>query len=156
MGQEIEYKFLVTNDTWREGARAVEIRQGYLSAAQHATVRVRLKGDLGKLTIKGATHGATRAEFEYDIPAEDATAMLDTLCTGGEIHKTRHVLVHQGHEWVVDVFHGENQGLVVAEIELSSEDEVFARPSWLGADVTQDPRYLNAVLSKHPWRTWKT
>ena len=154
MGQEIERKFLVTNDTWRRNATGTHYRQGFLSTEPERTVRVRIAGDRGTLTIKGKTIGATRPEFEYDIPREDAKQLLDTLCQRPLIEKVRHVLREGAHTWEVDVFEGDNTGLVVAEIELQREDEPFERPPWLGEEVTHDPRYFNASLVHKPYRGW--
>ncbi len=154
MVQEIERKFLVTNDAWRQNANGTRVRQGFLSTEPARTVRVRVAGDRGTLTIKGKTVGATREEFEYDIPCEQAEQLLDTLCLRPLIEKVRYVLREGAHNWEVDVFEGENAGLVVAEIELKREDEVFERPDWLGREVTHDPRYFNANLVSNPYRTW--
>ena len=155
MGQEIERKFLVTNDTWRRNATGTHYRQGFLSTEPERTVRVRIAGDRGTLTIKGKTIGATRPEFEYDIPREDAKQLLDTLCQRPLIEKVRHVLREGAHTWEVDVFEGDNTGLVVAEIELQREDEPFERPPWLGEEVTDDPRYFNASLVQNPYSRWQ-
>ena len=154
MGQEIERKFLVRNDTWRRNATRTRYRQGFLSTELERTVRVRIAGDRGTLTIKGKTIGATRAEFEYDIPVADAAELLDTLCRRPLIEKVRYVLREGAHTWEIDVFEGDNTGLVVAEIELQAEDEAFERPDWLGEEVTDDPRYFNAHLVKSPYATW--
>jgi adenylate cyclase len=154
MVQEIERKFLVKNDAWRHNADATRVRQGFLSTEPARTVRIRVAGDRGTLTIKGKTVGATREEFEYEIPREQAEQLLDTLCLRPLIEKVRHVFREGAHTWEVDVFEGENAGLVVAEIELEREDEVFERPDWLGREVTDDPRYFNANLVKKPYRTW--
>jgi len=155
VGQEIERKFLVTNDTWRRNATGTHYRQGFLSTEPERTVRVRIAGDRGTLTIKGKTIGATRPEFEYDIPREDAKQLLDTLCQRPLIEKVRHVLREGAHTWEVDVFEGDNTGLVVAEIELQREDEPFERPPWLGEEVTDDPRYFNASLVQNPYSRWQ-
>lgn len=155
MGTEIERKFLVTDMPWHDQAPSMLLWQGYLSTVPDRTVRVRLHGDAATLTIKGRTHGATRAEYEYPLPIEDAREMLGTLCVQPTIEKTRYHVRHEGHTWDVDVFHGVNDGLVVAEVELSSEDEVFARPPWLGAEVTDDSAYYNSNLIAAPFSTWK-
>ncbi len=156
MPQEIERKFLVTNGRWKYSTDAsIPMGQGYLRADEDCTVRVRLAGKQGFLTIKGATKGISREEFEYEIPAAEARRMLSTLCTGHPIEKTRYIVPFGGHRWEIDVFEGENVGLVVAEIELQSEDEIFKRPDWLGAEVSSDPRYFNACLSKSPYGQWK-
>jgi adenylate cyclase len=152
MAVEIERKFLVTDGAWRQ-APGVPYRQGYLNRDKARTVRVRVAGDAAFLTIKGTSVGATRAEFEYPIPMADAQALL-ALCDGPLIEKTRHVLTHEGTAWEVDVFAGDNAGLVVAEVELGSEDQPFARPDWLGDEVTQDARYFNSNLASHPFTKW--
>ncbi len=154
MGREIERKFLVTR-AWTPRGRGVLIRQGFLSTRKGRVVRVRLAGGMATLTIKGLTSGVTRAEFEYAIPGKDARILLDTLCEKPLVVKRRHRERHAGHTWEIDVFAGENAGLVVAEIELESEKEAFARPSWLGAEVSHDPRYANASLVARPYRTWR-
>jgi len=155
VGQEIERKFLVTNDTWRTKATGTRYRQGFLSTEPERTVRVRIAGDRGTLTIKGKTIGATRPEFEYDIPREDAEQLLDTLCQRPLIEKVRYLLREGPHTWEIDVFEGDNAGLVVAEIELQREDEAFERPPWLGEEVTHDPRYFNASLVHKPYSRWQ-
>ena len=136
-----------------EGASAVAIRQGYLSIGEKSVVRVRVQGDLGFLTIKSRTSGISRAEFEYSIPLRDATALL-TLCVAGLITKMRYHVESAGTSWSVDVFDGASQGLVVAEIELESEDEEFERPDWLGEEVSHDHRYSNSNLSVRPYGKW--
>jgi adenylate cyclase len=152
MAVEIERKFLVTPGVWQQ-APGVLYRQGYLNRDKARTVRVRVAGEAAFLTIKGASVGATRAEFEYPIPLADAQALL-ALCDGPLIEKTRHVLTHAGTVWEVDVFAGDNAGLVVAEVELTSEDQPFVRPDWLGEEVTQDARYFNSKLATHPYTRW--
>ncbi|MEX2016527.1 MAG: CYTH domain-containing protein [Candidatus Hydrogenedentales bacterium] len=154
MATEIERKFLVTGGGWREGARCAPCRQGYLCAGQKASVRVRVMGEEAWLTIKEAAQGASRAEFEYAIPVADAHQMLDTLCEGRIIEKTRYWVEHEGKEWEVDVFGGENAPLVIAEIELDDAAEAFVRPPWLGEEVTRDKRYYNASLSRRPYASW--
>jgi CYTH domain-containing protein len=153
MGIEIERKFLVVGDAWRDLGTASEFRQGYLSTAKERTVRVRVAGGEGTLTIKGITVGATRAEFEYPIPLEDAAALLD-LCERPIIEKTRYVIETGGLTWEVDEFAGDNVGLVVAEVELADEGQEFVLPDWVGDEVTDDPRYFNANLIAHPYREW--
>ena len=155
MGMEIERKFLVKGEGWREGARRERIRQGYLNRDPERAVRVRTKGERGYLTVKGMGRGVARAEFEYEIPVADADAMLDTLAVRPLIEKTRHHVVHAGKAWEVDEFEGENAGLVVAEVELASESEAFEAPSWLGEEVSHDARYFNQSLASRPYRTWK-
>ena len=154
MGREIERKFLVTDGSWRDSATATPFRQGFLSTAPERTVRVRAAGGRGTLTIKSKNVGAVRAEYEYEIPITDAEELLDTLCERPLIEKVRHVVEHEGHTWEVDVFEGDNAGLIVAEIELESDGEEFASPAWLGDEVTDDPRYFNSNLVKHPYKDW--
>lgn len=154
MGEEIERKFLVTGEAWRESAKAVRYRQGFLSTVPERTVRVRVAGAQGSITVKGKTVGARRAEFDYEIPRMDAEAMLDRLCERPLIEKTRYMLPLGSHTWEIDVFEGDNEGLVVAEIELGSEDEAFDKPEWLGDEVTHDPRYFNSNLVARPFRDW--
>lgn len=154
MGLEIERKFLVTGTAWKALAAGVLIRQGYLSSAAERTVRVRIAGDQGFLTVKGKSRGLTRAEFEYAIPVEDAAAMLDGLCEKPLIEKTRYRVPFGAHTWEVDEFHGANAGLVVAEVELASADEEPALPPWVGREVSRDARYFNANLVKKPFTTW--
>ena len=153
MPNEIERKFLVRGDAWRGQGVPERIGQGYLRTAGPATVRVRIAGDRGFLTIKGPTRGISRSEFEYQIPLPDARALLDTLCDR-QIEKLRHRIRAGAHTWEVDEFQGDNAGLVVAEIELASEDEPFERPAWVGDEVTADPRYRNSALARRPFRTW--
>lgn len=154
MGIEIERKFLVTGDGWRQPASAqTRFSQGYLSRDPARTVRVRVAGDAAFLTVKGATRGATRAEFEYPIPPADALQLL-ALCDGPVVEKVRHLCPHAGMTWEVDEFLGANAGLVVAEIELQSEGQAFDRPPWLGEEVTGDARYVNANLAVRPFKSW--
>lgn len=154
MGIEIERKFLVASDAWRaQAGRATRFSQGYLSRDPARTVRVRLAGEQAFLTIKGATTGASRAEFEYAVPLADARALL-AMCDGPVVEKVRHLCVHEGMTWEVDEFLGANAGLVLAEIELASEGQAFGRPAWLGAEVTGDARYVNANLAVRPFSAW--
>ncbi|MBN6101070.1 CYTH domain-containing protein [Xanthomonas sp. CFBP 8703] len=161
MAIEIERKFLVTGDGWRAAAhRVIPMAQGYIndqaamdSGAQKASVRVRLQGEEAFLNLKSRELGHTRQEFEYPLPLDDARALL-ALCVGGLIDKRRHLVQHQGHLWEVDEFLGDNAGLVVAEIELESADEAFAKPDWIGAEVTDDARYYNLALASHPFSQW--
>jgi adenylate cyclase len=156
MGIEIERKFLVTRLP-ADLAPGVNICQGYLLNTPDRVVRVRIQGETGLLTIKGRTRTASvRPEFEYDIPLADARQMLDLFCDGKLIEKCRHTCLHEGMTWVIDRFLGDNQGLLVAEIELSYKDQAFAVPAWAGPEVTEDPRYLNASLVCHPYTTWRT
>ncbi len=154
MAQEIERKFRVV-EGWRPPGKGTAFEQGYLSRVKERTVRVRREGDAAKLTIKGANQGISRAEYEYAIPVADAEAMLRELCEQPTIAKTRYVIEHAGKRWEVDVFAGDNTGLVIAELELASEDEVFAKPDWIADEVSDDPRYYNANLVKHPYRDWR-
>ena len=154
MGKEIERKFLVTGSEWKALAPGTVYRQGYLSTVKERTVRVRTVGEKGFLTIKGVTTGVSRSEFEYEVPAADADAMLDALCERPLIEKTRYRIPLGAHVWEVDEFHGDNEGLVVAEVELGSADEKPELPAWVGEDVSSDPRYFNSNLVKKPFRTW--
>lgn len=155
MGTEIERKFLVRDERWRDTARDVErYRQGYLASAPQCSIRVRLAGERGYLNIKSATLGVRRSEYDYEIPADEARQLLDELCTGPLIDKHRYLVDYGGHTWEIDVFEGDNAGLVVAEIELDSEDEAFERPPWLGDEVSDDPRYYNVSLVQHPFKDW--
>ena len=152
MALEIERKFLVTGNDWRDGV-GVQFSQGYLNRDKNRTVRVRVAGNQGFLTIKGATSGATRTEFEYEIPVSDAESLLK-MCEGPIIQKVRRNIDYKGFKWEVDEFQGDNLGLVVAEIELSDENQPFEKPSWIGKEVTYDARYFNANLAQHPFNTW--
>lgn len=154
MGKEIERKFLVAGDAWRKLSTGTLYRQGYLSTVKERTVRVRTIDDKGFLTIKGITVGATRAEYEYEIPVKDANAMLNDLCERPLIEKKRYKIEHQGFIWEVDEFKGENQGLILAEIELSNENEKFSLPEWIGEEVAGNPEYFNSNLIKKPFTTW--
>ncbi len=152
MAKEIERKFLVKEGSWRN-AKGTQYRQGYLNSLKERVVRVRTKNDKGYLTIKGLTVGATRLEFEYEIPRRDADQLLD-ICEKPLIEKTRFKVVERGFVWEIDEFFGENQGLIVAEIELESEDQDFLRPDWVLEEVTGDPRYFNSNLIKNPYKKW--
>lgn len=154
MAKEIERKFLLVGDDWRELAKGTHYRQGYLNSAKERTVRVRTIDDKGFLTIKGITTGATRVEYEYEIPHSDCTEMLDNLAEQPIIEKARYKIEFGGFVWEVDEFFGVNKGLVVAEIELKSEDQAFEKPSWVGEEVTGDPRYYNSNLVAKPYTTW--
>jgi adenylate cyclase len=153
VGTEIERKFLVRDPSVVDGLPGLPYRQGYLSTDPERTVRVRIAGARAWLTVKGATTGATRAEFEYPIPPADAVALL-ALCAGPLVEKTRHRVEHAGRTWEIDVFVGDNAGLVLAEVELPAEDAPLDVPPWAGEEVTHDPRYVNARLVAHPYRTW--
>jgi len=152
---EIERKYLVTGDFRKEAIRSFRIVQGYISSQPGRTVRIRISGDEGFLTIKGATDekGMSRYEFEQKISLADAEALFK-LCEPGAIDKVRFLVPFAGHTWEVDVFHGDNEGLVLAEIELDSEDETFELPSWAGKEVTGDRRYYNSMLVKNPYTEW--
>ncbi|MGE5622322.1 MAG: CYTH domain-containing protein [Bacillota bacterium] len=154
MGVEIERKFLVAGEGWKTQGQGVLLRQGYLSSSPERIVRVRIEGAAALLTIKGRTVGAARGEWEYPIPLEDAQVFLDSLCERPLIEKYRYRIPYQGLTWEVDEFLGENAGLVVAEVELASEDQPFAKPDWVGDEVTQDARYFNANLLRHPYSKW--
>ena len=167
MAIEIERKFLTTGDGWRQAAHAVvPMAQGYINdpaameaagpgrAAQRASVRVRIAGDAAFLNLKSREPGRSRQEFDYPIPVEDARALL-ALCVGGIIDKRRHLVRHGAHLWEVDEFLGDNAGLVVAEVELASEDAAFERPAWLGAEVTELGRYYNLALAARPFCAWR-
>jgi adenylate cyclase len=154
MPQEIERKFLVRGNGWRDHGAGVPYRQGYLSTVAERTVRVRLIRDKGWLTIKGITVGATRAEYEYEIPADEAGQMLDNLCERPLIEKTRYRIEHQGLTWDVDEFDGDNAGLIIAEVELEEEGQAIVLPDWVGEEVTDDPRFYNANLIANPYTTW--
>jgi adenylate cyclase len=161
MAIEIERKFLVTGDGWRDAAHAViPMAQGYLNdqssmdeGRQRASVRVRLEGDRAFLNIKSRELGHTRQEFEYPLPVDEARALL-ALCVGGLVEKNRHLVRHDGHLWEVDEFLGDNAGLVVAEIELGNADEAFGHPPWLGVEATDCPRYYNLALAARPYSQW--
>jgi len=153
VAEEIERKFLVDGDEWRTLGRAEVFRQGYLSTVKERTVRIRAVGDQAWITVKGLTVGASRAEFEYPIPLSDAEQMLE-LCEQPIIEKTRHVVDTGGLRWEIDEFDGANRGLVVAEVELDDPDQPIELPDWVGAEVTDDPRYYNANLIAHPYSVW--
>jgi adenylate cyclase len=153
MGIEIEHKFLVKNESWRDSVHKERAcRQGYLVADKTKTVRVRIIGEKAFLTVKGSTIGTSRPEFEYEIPVPDAEALL-TLCGERIVEKTRFYVEHAGMTWEIDVFIGASEGLVVAEIELASEGQPFEIPSWAGEEVSDDVRYYNAYLALHPFST---
>lgn len=154
MGIEVERKFLVTDVGHLSAASAKRCVQGYLSFGPPVAVRVRIMDGVATLNVKTAATAITRHEFEYEIPARDAEALFATSCAGARIEKTRHCVEYVGKTWEIDVFEGDNAGLVVAEIELASEDEAFDRPPWLGKEVSGDPRYLNTSLCQHPYSQW--
>ena len=155
MGLEIERKFVLRSDAWRRDAsRSVDMIQGYLSGeGGKASVRVRIHGDEARLNIKAAVVGSARAEYDYEVPVADAREILDTICVG-VVEKTRHIVTRGAHTFEIDEFHGANQDLIVAEIELKAPDEAFERPEWLGREVTDEHRYYNHQLALHPASTW--
>lgn len=155
MAIEIERKFLLAGDQWREQVLSKsKFSQGYLSRIAERTVRVRVADERGWLTVKGKSCGASRTEFEYEIPVAEAQQMLDQLCEQPIINKWRYRVEFKGHLWEIDQFLGNNEGLVVAEVELKREDEEFSRPNWLGREVTHDHRYFNSNLIEHPFKEW--
>jgi len=155
MGTEIERKFLLRSDAWRnETDESTRLVQGYLSRGEHSAVRVRIKGEHAHLNIKHTLDGISRLEYEYEIPVEDAREILEHVALKPLIDKTRHHVERGGHLWEIDEFHGDNAGLVVAEIELKSADESFDMPAWLGDEVSHDKRYYNSNLSKVPYSQW--
>lgn len=155
MGHEIERKYLVGSESWRTGVTsATHLVQGYLTTGPQVTVRVRIAGERAYLTIKGQSEGISRAEFEYPIPVPDAEVMLATLAQPGVIDKVRHLVPHAGRTWEVDVFAGDNAGLIVAEVELESDQAHVELPEWVGSEVSGDPRYYNSELSRNPYSSW--
>jgi len=154
MAVEIERKFLIKNDSWREGAIGVNYKQGYLARGKDGTVRVRIAGEKGILTVKGKSVGFSRKEFEYKIPVNDALEMLE-LCAKPLIEKTRYTISYKNLIWEVDEFRGENRGLIFAEVELLSEDQKIDLPDWIGKEVTGDIKYYNARLVDFPFSKWK-
>lgn len=155
MGVEIERKFLVKNDSWRAQVESeCHIMQGYLANNANGTVRVRVNGGEGFLTIKGSPQGFTRSEYEYPIPVADAESMLRELAVFPPIDKVRYRIRVGGHVWELDRFTGENAGLAMAEVELAAEDEAFEIPDWAGEEVSADPRYYNVNLARKPYRRW--
>lgn len=155
MAIEIEHKFLLADDSWRACVtHSIRYRQGYLSSQATSSIRVRTSNEHAWLNIKSATIGTHRNEYEYEIPLADADEILNTLCKKPLIEKTRYFISDNGHTWEIDEFDGDNQGLIVAEIELSEIGASFVKPAWLGAEVTDDLRYYNNNLSLHPYKTW--
>jgi adenylate cyclase len=154
MATEIERKYLVKPGAWTPEGPGTHFQQGYLNTQKERVVRVRIEGSVAKLTIKGVTRGVSRSEFEYGIPLEDAAVMLNQLCERPLIDKHRHVEHFGGLNWEIDVFHGENEGLVIAEVELPSADTKVTLPPWAGTEVSSDPRYFNSNLLKNPFSTW--
>ena len=155
MPVEIERKFTIANDSWRSMVNASRrVKQGYF-ASQGPTMRLRVQSNEAFLTIKGPTTGLSRDEYEYAIPVQDAEEMLQAFCIQPYIDKTRHLVAHDGLTFEVDEFHGANAGLIVAEVELQSENQTFSRPDWLGEDVSMDTRYRNLALVFHPFSHWE-
>jgi adenylate cyclase len=155
VGTEIERKFLVKNDSWRKSApEGISILQGYITTGPPIAVRIRIAGSKANLNLKKSLVDIARDEFEYDIPTEEAAQLLGHFCVGHIIEKRRYEVVYDGCTWEIDVFEGANEGLVVAELELDSEEQSFDRPSWLGEEVSGDPRYLNTNLSLCPYQEW--
>ena len=155
MALEIERKYLIDLEKIGTLENGVRIKQGYLSTNKDAVVRVRVKNDKAYLTIKGSNSGIARLEFEYEIPLNEANEMLEKLCQKPVIDKTRYLIKHDIHTWEVDIFYGDNEGLVVAEVELSSEDEHINLPIWVKEEVSHDDRYFNSNLMKHPFKDWQ-
>ncbi len=155
MAKEIERKFLTHPRKWSDLGPGLVIRQGYLSASTQCSVRVRTEGGRGYVTIKGATSGITRDEYEYEIPLGDANEILGNLCPHPPIEKTRYRIVFKGHTWEVDEFGGANRGLTVAEVELKDAREQDELPDWIDREVSGEPRYFNSNLSIKPFSSWK-
>ena len=155
MNTEIERKFLLNGSFKEHAVKQVRITQGYLSSVPERTVRIRIQEDKSYITIKGSgnLNGTSRLEWEKEIALEDAEELLK-ICEPGIIDKVRYIIPVDGHIFEVDEFHGDNEGLVIAEIELGDEDEAFEKPAWLGAEVTGDPKYYNAMLTRHPYKKW--
>ena len=154
MPKEIERKFLVNDDSWRNQAAGIRYRQGYLSTVKERTVRIRAAGDKGFITVKGISTGATRSEYEYEIPLADANEMLDQLCDRPLIEKTRYRIPFAGLIWEVDEFEGDNRGLITAEVELKDENQPVSIPGWAGEEVTGQPQYFNSSLVARPFSKW--
>ena len=158
MGTEIERKFLLRDDSWRSRVSSRTLyRQAYLHfmEREHGVFRVRIAGGKGYLTLKGALHGCSRDEYEYEIPVTDANELIDNFCAGPSVEKYRNIVMNGADRWEIDEFLGENSGLILAELELESESAFFERPSWLGMEVTGDMKYSNSHLAGNPYRTWK-
>jgi CYTH domain-containing protein len=155
MPREIERKFLVTSNQYRHLSKGIYYQQGYLSTAKERSVRIRIANGKGFLTIKGISKGATRKEYEYEIPVADAQEILNDLCVKPMIEKYRYTVDHKGFTWEVDEFIGDNEGLVIAEIELNTEDQIFIKPEWIGEEITHDPRFYNINLIANPFSRWK-
>lgn len=153
MGIEIERKFLVSDSSWLADIKGVPIKQGYLSRGVQSVIRIRVAGKKGFITVKGKNFNISRLEFEYEIPVEDAVAMLQ-LCENPLIEKVRYKVDFMGFEWCIDKFEGSNQGLIIAEIELETEEQEFDKPVWAGNEVTSDSKYYNANLIQNPFQNW--
>jgi len=157
VGREIERKFLVIGGAWRNSVESSEhFRQGYLVTGPQRAVRIRASARRAWLAVKAATDGIERIEYEYPVPLPDANHMLDAVCLQPVIEKTRHWVRHGGLVWEIDVFEGENSGLVVAEVELQSEGQSICLPDWVGEEVSDNAKYYNASLVDHPYRRWKS
>lgn len=155
MGKEIERKFLIKSGGWRQHAsEGICYRQGYLANNDKCSIRVRMGGNQAFLNLKSATLTVTRTEFDYAIPLKDAEVLLEHFCPRPHIEKIRYTVQFAGYTWEIDVFEGENKGLIIAEIELRDVNESFERPDWLGEEVSDDPRYYNVCLAKHPFKDW--
>ncbi len=155
MATEIERKFLLANDNWRKDAdEGINIIQAYMSSNEKSSVRIRIHGDTANLNIKSKTLGIQRSEYEYPVPFDDAREMIESLCDKPYIEKTRFHVMHERHEWEIDVFAGDNEGLIVAELELDSVDENFNLPDWIGEEVSNEARYYNISLATHPYKNW--
>ena len=156
MAIEVEHKFLLKNDNWRKQINhSVKYSQGYLSSQPTSSIRIRISDNQAWLNIKSATIGTHRREYEYEIPASDASEILHELCVKPLIEKIRHFVIYDGNTWEIDEFYGGNAGLIVAEIELSEIGQSFSKPEWLGQEVTQDMRYYNNNLARHPYSEWR-
>lgn len=156
MADEIERKFLLRDDRWRAHIeRSVRQVQGYLGSVETCSIRIRIEGDKASLNIKSATLGVSRSEYDYPVPKNEAEEILEHLCRKPLIDKTRHFIQAGKHVWEIDEFHGDNDGLIVAEVELAHPDEAFERPDWLGEEVSYDTRYYNVCLVEHPYKDWR-
>ncbi|MFI3222261.1 MAG: CYTH domain-containing protein [Methylococcaceae bacterium] len=156
MAVEIEHKFLLANNDWRQQVSySVKYKQGYLSAVATSSIRVRISNDQAWLNIKSATIGTHRHEYEYEIPLSDAQEIITNLCSKPIIEKTRHIVINENNTWEIDEFEGDNSGLIVAEIELLEVGASFSIPAWLGEEVTSDLRYYNNNLASHPYSVWR-
>ena len=154
MAVEIERKYLIDLEKLGTLENGIRIKQGYLSINKESVVRVRIKNDKGYLTVKGSNNGISRLEFEYEIPFNEANEMLDNLCQKPVIDKSRYIVNYDTNIWEIDIFYGDNEGLVVAEVELKDENEKINLPSWIKKEVSQDVRYFNSNLMKHPYKDW--